>query len=59
MTPCTQFRVDIQDSSHKLSLQVTVLYVTVTAMHNQLFELRHPAQYNINVTYTYYIWHLI
>ena len=59
MTPCTQFRVDIQNFGKKLSLQVTVLYVTVTAMHNQLFELKHPAQSNINVTYTYYIWHLM
>ena len=59
MTPCTQFRVDIQDPGKKLSLQVTVLYVTVTAMHNQLFELKHPAQYEINVPNTYYIWHLM
>ena len=55
MTPCTQYRVDIQDSGNKLSLQMTVLYVTVTAMHNQLFELKHPAKYNVNVTYTYYM----
>ena len=59
MTPCTQFRVDIQDSGNKLSLQVTVLYVTVTAIRNQLSELKHPAQYKINVTNTYYIWHLM
>ena len=59
MTPCTQFREDIQDSGNKLSLQVTVLYVTVTAIRNQLFELYHPAQFKINLTYTYCIWHLM